>query len=248
MKCDVPAALVYSRGSRVDIYFNYGALVLTTAALQLSLRGAGDVAARAPRCARAAWLPVTALLLALQVFADCAADEQASRRAMCGISAIWAAHAGWLATALVILHPLFDGAPAARAAAAAAIAAAAALTAYYAVAEPPLTTVAHIVAAGVGALLAVAHKHIFGVAQPYEGLCPAAAAIVDAAAVVGAAAAAAAAAAAVGAAAAAGAAVAVAGARVRALRVLPCCCRPAFDGGLCLSAVMARGAFRFSID
>jgi hypothetical protein len=160
-QCDIRSVLTYN-DHPLDIGLNYSVLILTTLAVAVALHASYDVSERAPRCAQLSWLPFTAVLLLVQAAADCAAHDY-------GVSAVWAAQAGWLFAGLFYLKSLYIS-RFTQALTAVALAAALALIFYYAVVETYVTTVAHLVALLVGALCALGYRHGFQIGRGYEEL------------------------------------------------------------------------------
>ncbi|CAM9353631.1 unnamed protein product [Ectocarpus fasciculatus] len=152
--CDLTRVFTYE-GSETDIYINYVTLVLTLITLILCTRRAGERASRYPRYAAWFWVPFTSVLFAMQVFADCSTNNV-------GISAVWSAYAGFVFLAWWriqhVRRPEDQGCVAEVTAVStltyatpASLAVWTGVCMYYAIVEEAITTVAHLVAFGVGA-------------------------------------------------------------------------------------------------
>ncbi|KAG5191612.1 hypothetical protein JKP88DRAFT_295514, partial [Tribonema minus] len=152
MSCKISSALTYS-GSQLDVGLNYFGLVVCTTAVAVVLRPASKHCRRYRNYAQSSWIPLTAGLFVLQIGADCGADAE-------GISAVWAAQAGFLAVGWRLMPAMYRPRPA-RLATAAALSTALGLTVYYAMVEDAITSVAHAVAFGVGCALSRLHRRFF---------------------------------------------------------------------------------------
>ncbi|CAN0207561.1 unnamed protein product [Ectocarpus sp. 6 AP-2014] len=144
--CDLTRVFTYE-GSETDIYINYVTLVLTLITLILCTRKAGERASRYPRYAAWFWVPFTSVLFAMQLFADCSTNNV-------GISAVWSAYAGFVFLAWWrIQHIRAENAAVSTLAYATPVSLAmwTGVCVYYAIVEEAITTVAHLVAFGVGA-------------------------------------------------------------------------------------------------
>eukprot|EP00752_Nemacystus_decipiens_P017491 g15682.t1 len=158
--CDLTRVFTYE-GSEKDSLINYTTLAITLMTLVLCTGRAGKKASRYAGVAGWFWVPFTLVLFAMQVFADCSTNNV-------GISAVWSAYAGFIFLGWYRRDfgpPCSDDSsdPGTRAssppvllpipvpyAVAASLAVWAGVCVYYAIVEEVITTVAHLVAFGVG--------------------------------------------------------------------------------------------------
>ena len=152
MSASAPMCLARVSLLQTDIWLNYVGLGISTVGIG-TLLSSVKCARKRPLLARSFWLPYTGCLFGLQLFADCQAEEV-------GISAVWSAHAGFIAAALM-QDPVLFREKTVRTASTAALASTGGLIIYYAIVEAPLTTVAHITAAVVGMLSYTLWKRLF---------------------------------------------------------------------------------------
>eukprot|EP00903_Cladosiphon_okamuranus_P015350 g14176.t1 len=168
--CDLTRVFTYE-GSEKDSLINYTTLAITLMTLVLCTRRAGQQASRYAALAGWFWVPFTLVLFALQVFADCSTDNV-------GISAVWSAYAGFIFLGWYRRDfgpPCSDDSdrgtrvsspsvllPMPYAAVAASLTVWVGVCVYYAIVEEVITTVAHLVAfgVGVGALLLFEALHL----------------------------------------------------------------------------------------
>mmetsp|Transcript_8811 Transcript_8811/g.12388 ORF Transcript_8811/g.12388 Transcript_8811/m.12388 type:complete len:165 (+) Transcript_8811:36-530(+) len=159
--CNVGSAMSYD-GDWLSIALNYSNLLICTISMALVLRNAEQVSANYPTLARNFYIPFIIIMVFLQILGDCLMGDA-------GVSAIWAAQAGFLSVGYLVLNEHFDNFLA-KASFYVSIVCSLSLLAYFAINDLALTTIAHLWAFSFGGLCASLHRRFFGIAQSYEAV------------------------------------------------------------------------------